>query len=115
MKQDTQPSSARLRFAIVQIARNPVLSAGDQMNAFQWLTQEVTRVLDVERVSIWLYTGDRNMMVCQDLFQRNEEKHSQGFTLSSSDYPLYFKALDAERVIHADDAVIERLIDPEGT
>ena len=61
-------------------------------------------VLDVARVSIWLYGKGRTSIRCETLFERDEGRHSTGLELFANDFPAYFRALDAERTIAAADA-----------
>ena len=39
-----------------------------------------------------------------DLYEREAKRHSSGTTLAAKDFPAYFKALETERVIDAEDA-----------
>jgi len=62
------------------------------------------RSLKVERVSLWLYSGDRQQIECVQLFHQSGQPGSAGATLAAADYPQYFAALQQERTITADDA-----------
>jgi PAS domain S-box-containing protein len=100
-------SAEALRLAIVDLARNPIISSGDREGAFRLITQRVASSLDIERCSIWLYNPSRDKIVCQDLYCRTQDSHSEGLTLTHADFPAYFSALDEERIINADDAVTD--------
>ena len=100
-------SAEALRLAIVDLARNPVISAGDRESAFRHVTKAVSSSLDIERCSIWLYNESRDKIVCQDLYRREEDSHSSGLTLSFAEFPAYFQALDEERIINAADAMVD--------
>jgi PAS domain S-box-containing protein len=100
-------SAEALRLAIVDLARNPIISAGDRERAFRLVTQSAASSLDIERCSIWLYNASRDKIVCQDLYRRTEDSHSKGLTLSYAKCPTYFRALDEERIINADEAMTD--------
>ena len=98
-------SSAALNHALVEMARDPSLAAGERDAAFRQVTFRVAQALSVQRSSIWLYNDLRNAIVCQNLFQASDGSHSAGLTLTSAAFPAYFKALDEERIVNADVAV----------
>ncbi|HBB34304.1 MAG TPA: hypothetical protein DDZ80_04855 [Cyanobacteria bacterium UBA8803] len=100
-------SAARLRKqnrALSVLAQCQSIYNGNLTAACQEITETVTRTLDVERCSIWLYNDDRSFIYCADLYQLTPQKHSAGYQLSAAQYPGYFKALEAERIIAATDA-----------
>ena len=61
--------------------------------------------LDVDRVSIWLFTKDNNALRCGNLYMRNKDSHESGIELDSTVFRMYFSALLNQRVIAADDAM----------
>jgi len=94
----------RLNRILVQLARRQQF----QEDSFEQLLQDVlstsARSLNVERVSLWFYTGDRQEIECVQLFQHSAHVFTAGMTLAAADYPQYFTALQQERTITADDA-----------
>ena len=122
-----QESETRLRkqqTALLDMARCQPIYAGDLSAAWREITETATNTLDVERASVWLYnwrlsTGDwgeresgsraeetnQNLkLVCVDLYELRNQQHTSGAELADVDYPGYFQALEADRVIAADDA-----------
>ncbi|HEY9604636.1 MAG TPA: PAS domain S-box protein [Allocoleopsis sp.] len=101
-------SEARLRKqhkALSDLARCQAIYSGNLSAALQEITQTVTRTLDAQRCSIWLYNDDdRNSLHCLDLYELRLHRHSASYQLSAIDYPEYFKALFTERIIAAADA-----------
>lgn len=91
--------SARLR-----LARLRVHGAGTLRRVFQEATALAARTLDVERASIWLFVDDRAALRCFELYERTHDEHGEGASVRRSDFPGYFKALEEQRVIVADDA-----------
>jgi len=89
---------------LLQLSRSHILSSGDLKAAFAELTEATARGLGVHRVSLWLYDLTRQRIVCQDLYERDRQQHSQGAELLAADFPHYFQALGEERTICADDA-----------
>ena len=68
------------------------------------LTEAASEALEVERASIWLYDGSGARIVCLDLYERSGQKHSSGHELAAAEFPGYFKALDEQLAIAADNA-----------
>lgn len=67
--------------------------------AFQRITEKAAHTLDVERVSIWLFSDDKQTLQCQDLYLKSRADHTQCISLKSSEYPKYFEALSKNRAL----------------
>src|SRR5262249_38097743 len=93
----------RHNLALGALSRNGAGERGEILMAFQEITELTSRALEIERVSIWIFDRQRTKLVCRQLYERSWKRHSAGFSLSSVDYPSYFKALDLDRVIAARD------------
>jgi len=59
------------------------------------------RTLDVDRLSLWIFTEGHAAISCLDLYELRRDRHQQGLIIRRSDAPRYFEALDAERVVAA--------------
>ncbi|MDM7325743.1 MAG: ATP-binding protein [Thermosynechococcus sp. Uc] len=72
---------------------------------FEEILQDILRTsacnLKVERVSLWFYSGDRQQIECVQLFRQSAQGFTAGMTLTASDYPHYFAALQKERTPRA--------------
>lgn len=94
----------RQNSALLFLAKNIHIGNGDFHNAIQLITEKTAEILDVERVSVWLYDEHKTSIICIDLYEKSKKRHSKGVVLYSKDYPSYFKALEEERLIDANDA-----------
>jgi len=92
---------------LVELARRPTLHSGNLGDALHDLAEAAADTLAVERVSIWFYTSDRRAIHCNELFERTPNLHTFGLEIPAASYPVYFKALETERVITADDARLD--------
>lgn len=116
-----QESETRLRRqqrALMELATCQALYTGDLSAAWREITETATNTLGVERASIWLYRQEivdgnepaatsqnpNPKLVCVDLYELTQERHSRGMELHAVDYPGYFQALEEERAIAASDA-----------
>jgi len=88
-------------------ASDSLLRIGDHAKAYWAITEAAAQTLDVNRISIWFYDQKRNVLNCQDLLEMPAAKHSAGLELQALDYPRYFDALDAGRVVAAHDALTD--------
>src|SRR5262245_57823876 len=91
--------SARLRLARLRVAGGSGL-----VGALRRATEESARVLETERVGIWLFVDERRAIRCYDLFERDSDAHSEGAILRAADFPAYFRTLEERRAILAEDA-----------
>jgi PAS domain S-box-containing protein len=62
------------------------------------------KTLAVERVSYWAFTEDRSAIICENLYKLSEDRHERELRLEACQYPRYFQAVEAQRLIAADDA-----------
>ncbi len=102
------PRDGKARFlhqqaALVELTRrNTRRDPGPK--ALQHILEVAAAALEVERVGVWVYSADRQVLTSKALFDRGAGVHSSGLELAAQDYPSYFEALATEEVIAAQDA-----------
>ncbi len=74
---------------------------------FREVTKTASASLQVARAAIWELTTDPLAITCSDLFEREQNAHTQGGLLWGADYPTYFRALMNCRVIDASHALTD--------
>lgn len=89
--------------ALVTLATDDALRAGDVEAAIRRLTEVAALTLGVQRASVW-WMVDRTRIVCADLFEQDAARHTRGAELGAATFPSYFAALHENRVIAAHDA-----------
>jgi len=94
----------RQNAVLTNLARNDGLIEGNALAAARAFTEAIAKTLTVERVSVWLHTVSCDAIVCLDLYESKSQQHAEGIKLKAIDFPNYFKALDQDRPIVADDA-----------
>jgi rsbT co-antagonist protein RsbR len=72
--------------------------------AFAQISAIAGEVLGVARAGVWLFTADRSAIECADMFESATGAHTRGAVLERKDFPGYFTAMEAVRVLAADDA-----------
>jgi methyl-accepting chemotaxis protein PixJ len=85
------------------LARNDALIQGRTKDAARTFTEVIAHTLEVERVSVWLYTPDRSQITCLNLYERTTNQHSDGLKLHVKDFPKYFDAILQDGLIAAED------------
>jgi hypothetical protein len=80
------------------------LFLGDVNTTIRRIDEAAATAIDVERVSVWFLDAARSKISCADLFERRGGKHSSGVELFAKDFAPYFRALESERTIAANDA-----------
>ena len=97
-------SSLDLQGAFAQLSRRGF--AGDRLDeTLRHLTATTGQMLNIERVSLWGLTAQREHLECIDLYELSRDRHSSGLTLPAAAYPEYFRALQQGEPIIADDAM----------
>ncbi|MEH2120542.1 ATP-binding protein [Nostoc sp.] len=85
--------------ALAELANHRAISEGNLETAFKIITQKAANALEVERVGVWLFNGQRTKLQCISLYERRNQIHSAGLERNLADYPIYFKALVSARTI----------------
>lgn len=97
-------SSLDLQGAFAQLSRRGF--TGDHLDeTLRQLTATTSQMLNIERVSLWGLTAQRENLECIDLYELSRDRHSRGVTLHAARYPEYFRALEQGEPIIADDAL----------
>ncbi|WP_058366499.1 PAS domain S-box protein [Haloparvum sedimenti] len=112
----------RQREAVVDLSTHEAVVEGRVDEAAAFIDETMTEVLEAGRSSVWLFDDDRETMTCLDLYERDDDAHGSGMTLSAEAYPNYFEALVTHRSIAAADAaadprtagLTESYLEPEG-
>jgi len=90
--------------ALFQLTQSHAISQGQLDPAFKELTEVISQLIQVERVSIWLTNSDGSKIRCADLFQKTQQQHTEGVELAAKDYPVYFTAVMSTPLVAAHDA-----------
>ncbi len=93
----------RLEQILLDVSTSPLIDLGAWDQASLLLLQSAQLGLQVQRVSLWLYSQDEQSIVCQ-LLLNGDLQADEPLRLSGSQFPRYFQALRRERAIVAHDA-----------
>ena len=96
------------RKALNDLMHSQVLGQGDAFQAFKQITETASRVLDVQRASVWRLAASGTAIDCIDLYERASDRHSSGTRIRAEDVPRYFEALQRERALLAHNARTDR-------
>ena len=93
------------QIALCELAKHDAIYKGNLEEALRMITETGSRVLGVERTSIWTFNEQGAALELLDLYERTPNRHITGFTLAAQDYPSYFQAIaHEEHAIAAHDA-----------
>ena len=104
---DFQLQLERQSKVIMSLVKRPVTATGDVIQALREITEAAADTLSVQRSSVWIFSDSRTSIRCVDLFERTTKSHQQGLELKIQDYPAYFSALEAERVVAASNSATD--------
>lgn len=91
--------------ALVHLATHPALVGGNLDEAGPVVVRTVTEVLDVERVTLWLFKDNPRRAQCEWIHGRETGTQRGEGELWERDYPTYFASLGSGRALAADDAL----------
>jgi signal transduction histidine kinase/CheY-like chemotaxis protein/HPt (histidine-containing phosphotransfer) domain-containing protein len=87
------------------ITRSDEFRSGNFEIAIGNLMRITAATLDVGRVSLWLFSPERDVLRCADLYCGRQGEHSGGQVLRVDRYPRYFNALLSQEHLSVDDAL----------
>ncbi|WEG13023.1 PAS domain S-box protein [Pullulanibacillus sp. KACC 23026] len=70
--------------------------------AIKIMNEKSVEVLDIDGASVWMYSEDKQELVCQDLFEQDKQKHSSGKRLDVLPIPNFYKSINQDRVFVLD-------------
>jgi len=92
------------QLAMLELFQRQELYSGDLAMALRYITETAAQTLQLDRVSVWWLQAETPLLVCADLFCRDQNRHLTLPPFSMADYPIYFRAMVNNRIIAADDA-----------
>ncbi len=98
---DRTERALRYQAGLLELAK---LEMNELDTALEKILEIDAKILEVERVSIWLFDADRSRIECQKLFHLGEKRFEEGQVLRAKDYPAYFRALEESRILPASHA-----------
>jgi signal transduction histidine kinase len=99
------PAGSRTQATLLRLA---AMDHRDFVASLQAIVQAVSDTLDLERVNYWTLRREPLSIVCELGYLRTDGAFERGVELLGRDYPEYVQALQAERLIAADDARADR-------
>ena len=89
---------------LLHVSLSPVLDSGDSQAAELLLLQACLNGLKISRVSLWCFDDNRELITCEQLIDIDLPLSTEKSVFYRHDLPVYFNALDHQRVIRANDA-----------
>jgi class 3 adenylate cyclase len=72
------------------LTKDKSITQGDFIVAVQNITETGSEALSVERASIWLFSRDKTILQCLDLYQKSLNSHTENDVLTAEQYPSLF-------------------------
>ncbi len=104
-QQTSQQRLHRQTQTLLELAKSDIINGANFRLAVQQITELSAYTLNTEWVSVWLYDDPGKRLKCADRFSRSTTTHSNNEEMLFSDYPVYFQALELERVIVVHDVM----------
>ena len=97
--------SANFGDVLARLARSTVIKDGDLADVLRAIVEASAAALDVERVNIWVFDGERTRLRCLESYERGPDRHTEGDEIKTADAPAYFAAIEQLRTVAAFDAL----------
>ena len=89
---------------IVELSTRHAVQGGGLSEVVHFVTEQCAAVLDVERVSVWLFEDQSKVLRCYDLFLRSTQTRENGQVMTEAGYPREFSVLHGAKFVDAGDA-----------
>jgi PAS domain S-box-containing protein len=90
--------------ALINLSQRNNQTRGDLLGTLQNITKTAAEILKIARCSVWIYPPDHQKLSCLNLYECENNSHSQGAELEAGQYSEYFRAIEQARTIAADNA-----------
>ncbi len=100
-KKKSVENTIKRQNALIDLSRKDISELKEFLRE---LTEVDSKILNVERVSIWFFNEDMTKIHCKDQYNLIKDSHEDGTILEASKYPHYFKALTEFHSISASNA-----------
>jgi PAS domain S-box-containing protein len=77
----------------------------DLGNTLKYVTETVSKALNVDRVSVWFFNPEKTVLKLSDLYILQDNHHEKDLVLDSDEYPAYIDALKKSHNITAENAI----------
>ncbi|MBP7866604.1 MAG: GAF domain-containing protein [Acidobacteria bacterium] len=94
----------RFHRMILRLATRETRRGTERKRVFGYITEQVSRALQVDRTGVWLFDAEGLRLTCADVFKRPDKRHEDGAILPVHDFPRYFDALRRGRGVDAADS-----------
>jgi len=94
----------RQREALIRLGLSDELARSEFLPFVRLASKVSAETLGVARVSVWLFSEDRSILHCEQLYEQASDRFSGGTELLSERHPRYFAALNRGRQVAAHDA-----------
>jgi signal transduction histidine kinase len=91
------------RRLIAMVSSHPAIVAGDIKTLAQFITKSVSELLELERVGVWLFNDEKNILVNIDTFFLSKQEHTEGALLKEHEFKEEFHYLVSEKYVDASD------------
>ncbi len=95
---------------LIDLTKNKALNLGDFITAVQNITETASQVMDVERVSVWLFDNNKTRLHCLDLYIQSSNIHTEADFLGSDKFPNFFVALQENQNLQIEDVQNEEVL-----
>ena len=95
------------REALAALAESEAMASGIVSSAIPELSEQVSKVLGVERVGTWIFLEESNEILNVDQYIASRNEHNSGNSLCLNNYPCYWKAIRYDTRIDASDALTD--------
>ena len=91
------------QLALATLTQNQLHDWHDPSEVFREMAMISAQTLNVERVGVWLLNADKTQLNCSDLYLKSVHLHSATEPLIKQELPIYFNALENNRLLIAND------------
>ena len=96
-----------LNQTLMELATSQNVATGRFSDAVREITTMSARALDVDRSGIWLFSDDRQQMVCQDIYDSQNLSHTVLPHMERVDFENFFDSLEHDRSVASQDALAD--------
>ncbi|GGD65020.1 ATP-binding protein [Lacimicrobium alkaliphilum] len=96
---------AELENLLLEVSKSRLIDLGDMQQAEELIINSLLRGLQIQRAGVWMLDKEVGGIRCNLIIDLFHQTRDENIVLTREKFPHYFKALDKERTIAADNAL----------
>jgi diguanylate cyclase (GGDEF)-like protein len=95
---------------LFELAKSRKISRETLKSSLQSICETISDLIDCERIGIWLFDDDHQVLTAQNVYDRRFNSHTSAEFLDFTEFPTYFESVKEARALAVHDVSIDQRV-----